>query len=868
MAAPVTDPPLRTATPEAPVLGGPEASARLAEAYGGFLRWVFRWAFLPVRVPPGASAELRSLSERGTVVYVGRSAALVTFLYFQQLFVRLGAPVAQAVQGLGVPIWSFWGRLIAGRAMVRAPDGDDVVRAVRARRSAMVFLRKPGSLAAQILPTSDPFPALVAAQREIDRPIYLLPQLLIWERRPRHFRRTLFDVIFGEVETPGFFRSLFALVWNRQRAFVKFGEPIDLRKVVNDFAGVDDRTIARKVRGSLNQHLARETRVVTGPPLKDPDRLIQETLRERGLRATLAEVARERGRADGSVEKEAEKDLREIAARYSPQMIDFMRWALDYVFNRIYDGIDYDEEGLRRIAATATRAPIIVCPGHKSHIDYLILSYVFYVSGLMVPHIAAGINLDFPPIGSIFRRSGAFFIRRSFKDDRVYSAVLKAYARKLLREGFTQEFFVEGSRSRTGKVLMPKFGLLAMEVDAWLDDVRPDVAFVPASIAYERIIEGKAYARELAGAEKKAEDLGQLLQARKVLTTRYGRIHIRFDHPISIAELAAQRGVDRKACTEEQKRGLVRALGFRIVEGVNRATLLTPSALLCSALLATDRKSLTASEVVTRMEFLLKLAVDDGAELTFENEPGALDPLGSGALHEAFVAFEKEKAIVVQRTANEPTLSVPDAHRVPLDYYKNSSLHHYVADALLATCLLSSDDYERGSVERRTLALSRHLKQEFIYGAGGFPALFRKRVDRFVNLGLVREEKGRLVPVVNGANWRIRMLADLLVNFVESYQAANEVLTLLLRGPMDRRELVKQAMDRVQAAVDAGRLRRRESVSRVTLENALDLFEEQGVLVRRGEKGRQRGLSPGHDTQEAIDARVAELRSFLIPKEA
>ncbi len=836
----------------------------LAGAYGGILRRIFRLAFLPVRVPPTAGERLRALGQQGTVVYVGRSAALITFLYFQQLFVRLGAPIAEAVQGLAVTLWAPWGRLIGGRAAVRAPYHDDVVRAVKANKGAMVFLRKPGSLAGQIRDLKDAFPGLVAAQRELDRPIFLVPALLIWERRPGHIRKTLLDVLFGEVEAPGFFRSFFVLVWNRNRAFVKFGEPINLKQVVQDFAGADDAIIARKVRGSLNQHLARETRVVVGPPLKDPERHIEETLRDRSLRSTLSEVARERGLADGSVEREAEKDLREIAARYSPRMIDLMRWGLDIVFNRLYDGIYYREEDIQRIGASAARMPIVICPSHKSHTDYLVLSYVFHVSGLTVPHIAAGINLSFWPLGTIFRKSGAFFIRRSFRNDKVYSAVLKAYMRKLLRDGFTQEFFIEGGRSRTGKVLTPKFGMLGMDVEAWLDGVQPDVSFIPTSIAYERIVEAKSYAQELAGGEKKKEDLGQLLQARKVFSSRYGPIHLRFDEPISLAELARQRGVERTTCTEEQKRGLVRALGFRIIEGVNRVTALTPSALLCSALLAHDRRGLAAADLIDRMSFLLKLAVDSGGRLSFENTPGALDPLGNGPLHEAFVGFEKEKAIVVHRSGGEAIFSAPDQQRMTLDYHKNSAIHFFVADALFATALLTSASHDRATIESRTQALSRHFKQEFIYGAGGFAALFEKRIARFRALGLLRAEDGALVPLESGLP-RIRLLADLLVNFVESYMIANEVLSLLLKGPLEKKDLVTQSMGRIRAAYLAGKLRRSESVSKVTLENAFELFEEQGILLKTGEKGKLRTLAPAVASQQAIDARVAELRGFLVP---
>lgn len=856
---PDREPPLSPAT-------DPDAHERLTRAYGGLLRAFFAWAFAPVAVPDDAAERLGRLADRGTVVYVGRSAALVTFVFFQHLYLRLGAPLARAVTGLTAPVWRTWGRLIAGRRHVRAPLAGDVVGAVRTDQSALIFLRRAGSLAASVWEHDDPFPALVAQQRRQARPILLVPQILVWERRPRHLRRGLLDVLFGEPESPGFLRSLLSLLWNRQRAFVRFGEPIDLKAVIDASPDLDDRRIARKVRGVLYQHLSRQTRVVTGPPLKTPERLVRETLRDRSLRATLAEIGRERGRADRSVEREAESILREIAARYSPRMIDFMDWLLRWVFERIYDGIALDVAGLRKLEHVAARTPLVICPSHKSHIDYLVMSYVFYGHGLNPPHIAAGINLNFWPLGPLFRKSGAFFIRRSFKGNRIYAAVLKAYIRKLLKDGYSQEFFVEGSRSRSGKVLLPKFGMLAMEVDAWVDGVRPDVAFCPTWIGYAKVIEQGSYLHELSGGEKKAEDLGALLRAPTVLTSRYGRVFIRFDDPISLAEVAEARGFDRTNHTEDEKRALVKAMGFRIVEGINRATAVTPTSLLCSALLSHERRGLTAAELQDRMRFLLERAQAEGAQTTFSTDGDALDLLSEGPLNEARTLLEKDRSLEVHATGGEHIFSVPEADRAALDYYKNAILHFFVADALIATALLTSESGDRATVETRTQQLSRQLKHEFIYGAGPFTTLFAQRLEKLVADGLVREVDGRIEVTPEGAS-RVRLLADLLVNFVEGYAAAYDALLLLLDGPRDFRELLKSTMERARASFLAGRIRRSESVSRVTFENAFALFEQEGILVRTGDKERQRALTPDFASKEVIEEHVARVRSFLLERQ-
>src|SRR5438445_382256 len=310
---------------------------------------------------------------------------------------------------------------------------------------------------------------------------------------------------------------------------------------------------------------------VTGPPLKSADRVVEETLRDLQLRRALAEIARERGRADGSVEKEARKDLREIAARYNPLVVDLLKRLLDFVFHRIYDGVDVDEAGMKRLVEASKRGPLILCPCHKSHIDYMILSMICDDYGLQPPHVAAGDNLNFWPVGRLLRAGGAFFIRRTFRGDRIYSATLGAYVKRLLQDGFTQEFFIEGGRSRTGKLLSPKFGMLTLEVDAWLTGVKPDAYFAPVSLSYERIVEARSYQHELLGGEKQKESAKALLSATKVLRSRLGRITIRVDEPISLARLLAERGVDPKNHTNDERRALVRALVLRVAAGINRA---------------------------------------------------------------------------------------------------------------------------------------------------------------------------------------------------------------------------------------------------------------------------------------------------------
>jgi glycerol-3-phosphate O-acyltransferase len=860
--------------------------------YGPFARWLLGWLFGPVEFPAEAAGPLRELASRATLVYVLRSSALLQLLYFNYRFYQWGLPIARAATGLGYRIFAPFARWYLGGEQVRAPRETPldrataaVVEAVRAGHAALVFLRLPRTLPSAVSQLADPFPALVALQRQLAaegpgrKPVALVPLTLLWSRRPRQLSRGIRDALFGNPEEPGAIRALIGFLLHRRTASVKVGAPIELARELqqlSDGSADSDARIARRVRGFLHQHLARESRVVTGPPLKTPQRVAEETLRDLTLRRALDAIARERGRADDAVYREARRCLREIAARYHPFAVDVLRKLLWFVFNRIYDGIDVDERGMRRLLETSAKGPLILCPSHKSHIDYMVLSLVCDENGLQPPHVAAGDNLDFWPVGRFLRMGGAFFIRRSFKSDRVYAATLSAYVKRLLRDGFTQEFFVEGGRSRTGKLLPPKFGMLAMEVDAWVAGVQDDAWFCPISISYEKMVEGQSYQRELAGGEKPPEDAKALLSATRILRRRYGRIAIRFDEPISLAGVFAERGVDPRAHDPETRRKLVAALGWKVAAGINRAAPLAPMGLCCAVLLSHDLRALSHEEVLARADFLHQAALDAGAHTPAWGKPEEAHAAGlppdlrrSGLVARALDSLCEEGVVRSQEAGGERFYAVVEERRMTLDYHKNSILHFLVAPAVLAVALRSFGGQAAPlrQLLRRAKDLSRFLKNEFIYEPGRpFEAIVGETVQLLLRWGLA-EARGSagdesIVPTPSGAR-ELRLLAELLRPFGEGIWLAATALSLLRRGPLEPKEWTRAALDRGRAAYLAGRIRRAEALSKATLENALSMLEDRGVVARGEGKGARLALAPAWRPVEKLAQLVAEVDLFL-----
>jgi glycerol-3-phosphate O-acyltransferase len=825
---------------------------------GPILRWVASRYFQPVRFSPDAQTQLHELSERGFVVHVMRTTSWVNYLYLAWALVQRGLPPVRAVVNLRRWLTRPW-RLTASR-------GSPEVRFTYARRhsgSALVFLKSSALARPQGKDSpEDAFPSLVALARRSDRPVFLVPELFAWEKWSVRLKPGLMDRVFGSPEAPGFIHSVLSFWRNHQRAQFRMGKPLDLSAFLAEHESESDARIARKVRSILSVHLGRETRAVFGPPFKHADRVMDETLRDRTLRKTLQDLATELSRPIETVLREARTHLESIAARLHPTVVGLAAPFLQWIFHRIYDGIEVDEAGLERAMQTASQAPIVLCPSHKSHIDYLVLSWVLWKRGYTVPHVAAGANLSFFPLGIFLRRGGAFFLRRSFKEDRLYTAVFKAYLKKLVRDRVLQEFFPEGSRSRTGKLLPPKLGMLTWEVDAVLEGASDDLVFVPVAIDYERVVESQSYSHELSGGEKKPEDLRALLGARKVLTAKYGRIHLGFSAPLSLAEFAKSRGVElTPQLPEPDKKSLVRALGNRIMYGISQVSTVTPQSLVSAALLTTSRGTVKARVLSDRIQLLRYLAADAGVPLSpvLNNAPS--DPTVLGPIQEAVRGFADEGMVRIDRHGETNAYEAEPAARLQLAFYKNTVMNLVAPRSLVANALRAGNDRSVDAVRKRALMLSRLFKLEFIYRVGmGFDTLFAQNVEALTRWGVLLPATHELTLAPEShSRPTLEFLSALLDDYLEAYWVA--ILALRetpMQTPVDKRQWLRTAFDLGRSLLSRGKIRLPEAISRPMLENALAFFVDQQLLVEEG-----RSVRRPEGSQTAVATWVESLKEYV-----
>ena len=554
----------------------------------------------------------------------------------------------------------------------------------------------------------------------------------------------------------------------------------------------------------------------------------------------------------------------------------------------MYTGFEIDEEGLARVRAASKDGTIVLLPSHKSHVDYILLTRLFMHANMPVPLVAAGDNLSFFPLGPILRRGGAFFIRRSFKGDRLYGAVVDAYMRRLILDGWPLEFFLEGGRSRTGKLLPPKLGLLSIVVDAVLgagetEGEGRNVYFVPISIGYERVVEEKSYVRELTGGEKQKEDVRGLFAAAETALGRYGRLNVQFGEILTLEGVERELGAVTRPMTPPRRRALVTRLAYRVMNEINRVTAITPSALVAAALLTHDRRGIGHAELVEACERFARILQGRSARFT----PSAVDASGvlrHASIREACELFQRAGHVethhpgvpVGERARRDDdgdrVYVVPDVARLSLDIAKNLMVHFFVTRAMITTPLVAhaanasvteraeGPGLLRAHLEEQAQALSRLFKHEFQFRADAtFETIFAETIDAMVADGELELHEGRILLSGNDDEGRERAVLyyRMIRSFLEGYRIAARACTALLKGALAPKELVKRAIGIGERMFLAGELFGREAVTGPVIENAFLAFADQGYLGRADGKYVLAESYASADAVRVIEGRIA-----------
>ncbi|WP_295485700.1 glycerol-3-phosphate 1-O-acyltransferase PlsB [uncultured Pseudomonas sp.] len=615
----------------------------------------------------------------------------------------------------------------------------------------------------------------------------IIPVSVFWGQTPAS-ENSPWKLLFADSwAVTGRLRRLLTVLILGRKTRVQFSAPIHLRELVQHNKG-HERTV-RMTQRVMRVHFRNLRTAVIGPDISHRRNLVKGLVHDPLVRQAISDEAEREKIPYAKAEAKALHYGNEIASDYTYTAIRFLEVVLSWFWNKIYDGIKVNH--IEQVQELAPGHEVIYVPCHRSHIDYLLLSYLLFRNGLTPPHIAAGINLNMPVIGSLLRRGGAFFMRRTFKGNPLYTAVFNEYLHTLFTKGFPVEYFVEGGRSRTGRMLQPRPGMLAITLRSFLRSSRTPIVFVPVYIGYERVLEGRTYLGELRGASKKKESIFDIFKVIGALRQRFGEVYVNFGEPIHLnGFLDQQQPGWREQDLAPQFRpawlnDTTTHLGAKVAQHLNGAAAINPVNLVALALLSTSRLALDERALIRVLDLYLALLrqVPYSAHVTL--------PEGDGrTLIEHVRGME---LLSEQKDALGRILYLDEANAVLMTYYRNNILHIFALPALLASFFTSSARMSRELLGQYVHALYPYLQAELFLR--WTPEALDEAIDQWlaalVEQGLLREENGvYLRPAPSSRQFvMLTLLARAITQTLQRFYMATSLLLNSGQHSLDAEEL-------------------------------------------------------------------------------
>lgn len=639
---------------------------------------------------------------------------------------------------------------------------------------------------------------LVAATTPEKSPdVQIVPVSVYWGRRPDR-EKSLFRILLSDTwSAQGFVKKMLMIFFNGRQTYVQFSKPVSLKELVAEDIGAE-RT-SRKLGRVLRVHFRREREAMIGPDLSHRRTLVDTLIASDAVKAAIQEDARQKGRTVEESTEAAWEYANEIASDYSHTVIRFLERLLNWLWNRLYAGVEVNH--VEKLTDIAKTHEVVYVPCHRSHIDYLLLSYLIYNHGMVPPHIAAGINLNMPVVGPILRRGGAFFMRRSFKGNPLYATVFYEYLHSMFARGFSVEYFIEGGRSRTGRQLQPRTGMLAMTVRSFLRDTSKPIAFVPVYIGYERILESGSYVEELHGKKKKKESLGGMFETlarlfgrTEKLSDRFGKVHVNFGEPIDLGTFldAYSEGWQTRGYSEEATGDwlppVVEKLARRISRRINDAADVNPVSLVSLVLLSTPKRVMDEETLRNQLALYQRLLT---------STPYAATVTVTSLTPDEMIAHcEKMKVLQRYKHALGDLLWLDDAASVTGTYYRNNILHLFALHSLVANLVLQNRHITREQLVSLASLVNVPLRSELFLHHGRHSVL--QRIEEITDALIAEEliEQGDngllLAPHTNTLEYaRLNTLAQTIRETIERYYIIISLIITHGSGTLNDEQLEK-----------------------------------------------------------------------------
>ena len=630
---------------------------------------------------------------------------------------------------------------------------------------------------------------VIRDQEEQD--IQIVPVAVYWGRSPEKERSFLKIWLQSSGTLGGRLSTMMAIILNGRETAIRFSSPISLRQLINE--GKDTEITARKLSRVLRVHFRQVNATVLGPDLSHRSTLVHQLPRKPLVLEAIEEEMKSKNISRKKANALALKYADEIAANMTHSAIRFLDIVLTWVWNKIYNGVNV--YNIERLQNANKDNEIIYVPCHRSHIDYLLLSYVLYHNGLQVPHIAAGINLNMPIVGPILRRGGAFFMRRTFKGNKLYAAVFDEYLHSVFSQGYSTEYFVEGGRSRTGRTLHPKAGMLAMTLRSYLRDSRKPIIFMPVYVGYEKVFESSSYQGELKGKKKKKEGLGSIFSSIRNMKRSFGKVRVTFGDPINFDTLLDK---EQPNWRDERKDNnfkpewtnkVVNKLALEVATQINNAASVNPINLVATGLLATPHLAMDAQLLANKLDdykrLLLSLPYTDLVEI----------PEGQG---KDWIEYaEKMGMISIVKHSLGDIIQADDSQAITLSYYRNNVFHLFAMPSLLASLFVNNREHDIDEIQTLCKFLYPFFKAELFlrWQAEELSGVVEIWLEALVGLGLLdRDGDNYSRPAANTNEYlKLSGFAQVAMQTQERYFLTLSLLRKIGSGHATAQELEEQS---------------------------------------------------------------------------
>jgi glycerol-3-phosphate O-acyltransferase len=816
---------------------------------------------------------LKDYHDKKNIVYVSFHSSNISLVILCHLLKKhfIDLPIValeenpfmmQTIKHVWKRIMKFINKSIWGKKYRHIFDTDYIKRNMGENKSILISLLSRKFFLKRYMEIKyDSLIYLVKLQKSMKDPICLLPEMIFWNQNPERTKSLVTSQATGD---RGLISGWITTLKSATPAFVRILPPINIKEEIEKSRTQDTEIIAIALRNKLLEMYYHEKRAALGPVIRSNQEMMEKVLYHENVLEMIEKQVKREKVSERQLRKRAYDHYKDIAANYSVLVISFFKFIIDIIMNKIFDGIQYDPDSIRKIREASKKGPLILVPNHRSRIDYYIISYIFYINKLACPHVASGKNLFFFPIGFFLRRSGAFSLERNFLGlDKLYPIVFKQYLRTLVSDGYSIELFLEGTRTRTGKMRLPKLGVLYWLIEAIYQGYNEDLVFVPISIDYDRILEEKMYVKELKGHAKENESLDTVIGNRKIFKRKYGRVYISFNEPFTLKEISG-------GITDIKK--IPDLVANTILAKISEVTVVTPFALVTTSILALSTKGFSKSILKTNTKIFFSYLLETNARLSDSlHKDSDIDKiieevvdsyLHDNILHQLQIEGMSKEEVV------EDLYSLKDDNRTRISYYKNCTVHYFVpivfTSVAIQYCLKKNKEYniidlKESDVKKEYDLIKNLFRREFVYsdddntGDCIHEAVYQYYYQRSV---LSRRDDGIFIPGGNKLN-DIKLFSSVMKDHFESYYVVLKTIVSLKTNLIKKEDLITIVRKTGLKMYHLGEIDLAESLSLPNYINAITKFTDEGIL-----RGGTRDIK--NSTVEIADVEKAKIYSLKI----